>query len=160
LEQRTDLAIRIGDLDNSTLHARTLGSSALHVVASPAYLAEHGEPRGLAELAKHRVLGFTDPDALNEWPLRHAGRERFKITPTLAASSGETLRQAALAGLGIACLAHFLIGADVRAGRLRVVLADITQSYRQPIHAVYYRNASLAPRIACFLDFLGPRLSL
>ncbi len=160
LEQRTDIAIRIGVLEDSTLHARSLGSSAMRLLASPAYLAEHGEPLEVADLSRHRLLGFTDPEILNHWPLRHAGGELLKITPDLAASSGETLRQLALAGLGVVCLADFMSGSDVSAGRLLPVLSHALGPYRQPISAVYYRNTSLAARITSFLDFIAQRLVL
>src|SRR5690349_15811051 len=69
LEQRVDIAIRIGALQDSTLHARALGSSRLRVMASPAYLAEHGEPRDIEDLMRARLIGFTAPESLNDWPL-------------------------------------------------------------------------------------------
>lgn len=59
LEQKVDIAIRIGALQDSTLHARALGSSKLRVLASPAYLAEYGEPRSVDALRGHRLIGFT-----------------------------------------------------------------------------------------------------
>ena len=77
LERRTDVAIRIGALRDSTLHARPLATSRLRVLASPAYLAAHGRPktRGGAG-AGTALLGFTQPESLNRWPLRGAARRR------------------------------------------------------------------------------------
>ena len=69
LEQRVDLAIRIGALEDSSLHARPLGHSALRVLASPAYLARHGTPQQVEELCRHSLLGFSQLDHLNHWPL-------------------------------------------------------------------------------------------
>lgn len=158
LEQRTDVAIRHGALRDSTLHARPLGSSRLRVLASPNYLQRHGEPQTVEALAGHSLLGFVQPETLNQWPLRHAGGERWSIEPTLRASSGETLRQLALAGGGLVCLSDFMTAADRSAGTLVQVLAEHTVEVRQPIHAVYYRNTALASRIACFLDYLGERI--
>ncbi|ARP87038.1 LysR family transcriptional regulator [Bordetella genomosp. 9] len=158
LEQRTDIAIRIGPLRDSTLHARPLGSNALRILASPAYLAERGKPRTPADLARHSLLGFTQPDSLNQWPLRHASGESMAIQPTLAASSGETLRQLALAGQGLVCLADFMTVEDRRRGDLVQVLTRHTVDVRQPVHAVYYRNTQLASRIACFLDYVAERM--
>lgn len=155
LEQRTDVAIRIGALRDSSLHARPLGSSRLRVLASPDYLTRVGRPQTVEELSRHSLLGFTQPETLNHWPLRHALGERFAIAPDLTASSGETLRQLALAGQGVACLADFMTGTDRAAGRLEQVLAEQTVETRQPIHAVYYRNTALAARITCFLDYLA-----
>ena len=158
LEQSTDIAIRIGVLADSTLHARSLGHSALSILASPGYLQQHGTPDRVEALARHSLLGFTQPEVLNHWPLRHAEGDRWLITPTLSASSGETLRQLALAGHGIVCLSHFMTHEDVAAGRLVEVLPAATSGYRQPIHAVYYRNSQLALRIQCLLDFMQEKL--
>ncbi|MET0519376.1 MAG: LysR family transcriptional regulator [Burkholderiaceae bacterium] len=159
LERRTDVAIRIGPLADSTLHARPLGSNRLRVLASPAYLAARGTPRTLAELAGHTLLGFNQPESLNRWPLRGPQGDEWPITPALTASSGETLRQLALQGQGLVCLADFMTAADRAAGALVQLLADITVDVRQPIHAVYHRNTQLAARISSFLDFLSERLA-
>jgi DNA-binding transcriptional LysR family regulator len=159
LERRTDIAIRIGPLRDSTLHARPLGTHRLRVLASPAYLEAHGKPRKVAELADHTLLGFTQPESLNRWPLRGVHGDEWAIAPTLAASSGETLRQLALAGAGIVCLADFMTGADRASGALVQVLAKDTVDVRQPVNAVYYRNTQLSARITSFLDFLTQRMT-
>ncbi|MDQ0139630.1 LysR family transcriptional regulator [Cupriavidus necator] len=159
IEHRTDVAIRIGALRDSTLHARALGTSRLRVLASPAYLKARGRPRSVADLAHHTLLGFTQPEGLNRWPLRSGAGTEWPVRPHLAASSGETLRHLALAGQGLACLADFMTEADRRAGDLVQVLADQTVEVRQSIHAVYYLNTQLSARIACFLDFLAAKLA-
>ncbi|MHA5987362.1 LysR family transcriptional regulator [Pseudomonas aeruginosa] len=160
LEQSTDVAIRIGELADSSLHARHLGCSPVQVLASPDYLARHGVPDKVEDLAEHTLLGFSAVESLNQWPLRHAHGDRWTIRPALVASSGETLRQLALAGEGIVSLSHFMTHEDIRAGRLQVVLGEAHNGYRQPIHAVYYRNTQLALRIQCFLDFIQRKLSM
>jgi DNA-binding transcriptional LysR family regulator len=158
LERRTDVAIRIGALRDSSLHARPLGTSRLRVLASPDYLAAHGQPKNVAALAGHSLLGFTQPEALNRWPLRGRDEDGLLVAPTLRASSGETLRRLALEGAGIVCLSDFMTAGDRAEGSLVQVLARETLDVRQPIHAVYYRNTQLAGRIRCFLDFLQQRL--
>ncbi|CAE6815293.1 LysR family transcriptional regulator [Paraburkholderia haematera] len=163
LEQKVDIAIRIGALQDSTLHARALGSSKLRVLASPAYLAEYGEPRSVEALREHRLIGFTAPEHLNRWPLKRGGEgksEPQKIEPAITASSGETLRQLALSGWGIACLADFMTAADVREKRLVPILGNVLVDERQPVSAVYYQSASLAGRVQCFLDFITARVTL
>lgn len=160
MEQRVDIAIRIGALQDSTLHARSLGSSRSRVLASPGYLAEHGEPRDVGEMQGHRLIGFTAPESLNDWPLRDGRGGTFvSVTPTVAASSGETIRQLALCDGGIACLSEFMTAADVRAGRLRAILDDVLEDARLPISAVYYQSESMAARARAFLDFLAGRLA-
>ncbi|WP_394236614.1 LysR substrate-binding domain-containing protein [Pseudomonas anguilliseptica] len=158
LEQRTDVAIRIGALRDSTLHARPLGSNRLRILASPTHLKAHGTPKSVEQLSGHSLLGFTQPDSLNQWPLRHAQGDTYSITPSLSASSGETLRQLALSGAGIVCLADFMTAADRASGELVQLLLRDTVEVRQPIHAVYYRNTALASRITCFLDYLSSQL--
>ena len=158
LERSTDLAIRIGTLRDSSLHARALGSSRLRVLASPDYLARRGEPRRVDALVRHDLLGFTQPESLNEWPLRGSDGAALHIRPMLACSSGETLRQLALAGDGIACLSDFMTAADRRDGRLVQLLPKLTLDVRQPIHGVYYRNTAVSARIASFLDHLADAL--
>ncbi|WP_086920465.1 LysR substrate-binding domain-containing protein [Variovorax sp. JS1663] len=158
LERRTDIAIRIGALRDSTLHARPLGTSRIRVLASPAYLVRHGRPRSVAGLAKHLLLGFTQPESLNRWPLRGAHGDEWPIKPAITASSGETLRRLALEGAGIVCLSDFMTAGDRARGDLVQLLARDTVEVRQPINAVYYRNTALAARVTCFLDFIAGRL--
>jgi DNA-binding transcriptional LysR family regulator len=163
LEHRTDVAIRIGPLVDSSLHARPLGSSLLRVLASPAYLKAAGRPRTVEDVEKLSLLGFTQPDSLNAWPLRTTSGnpsgnptgDRLVIAPSLRASSGESLRQLALAGAGVVCLADFMTEADRARGDLVQLLPSATVEVRQPIHAVYYRNTALVSRIACFLDYVS-----
>ncbi|WP_248748540.1 LysR family transcriptional regulator [Pseudomonas sp. MWU15-20650] len=159
LEQSTDIAIRIGALADSTLHARSLGWSPLHILASPGYLKQRGTPTSVAELADHTLLGFTQTETLNHWPLRHLEGDRWLIQPGIAASSGETLRHLALDGQGIGCLSNFMTADDIKAGRLVPLLETFNSGYRQPINAVYYRNTQLALRIQCFLDFIQAKLA-
>lgn len=159
LEQSTDIAIRIGVLPDSTLHARSLGSCLLNIVASPAYLQRHGSPKTAEDLAQHVLVGFTHVESLNQWPLRHAEGDRLSIKPVISASSGDTLRHLVLEGVGIACLSDFMTNDDLREGRLVCLLKGANSGYRQPIHAVYYRNSRLALRIQCFLDFMQEKLA-
>lgn len=158
LEKRTDVAIRIGKLEDSTLHVRPLGKSLLNVVAAPNYLASRGTPQTVSELAQHELLGFIDMKVLNHWPLK--GCE--PITPTIGVSNGESLRQLALAGNGIACLSGFMVNEDLAAGRLvRLLEAErITLAEREQINAVYYKSSTVARRISAFIEFIQPRLSL
>ena len=158
IEERADLGIRIGALPDSTLNARRLGGSHLRVLAAPAYLDRHGAPASVDDLKTHRTLGFTAPVSLNTWPLRHAGGEGWTVTPSVMASSGETVRHLALSGTGIASLSDFLTRADVEAGRLVPVLESETLRWTQPVWAVFYKQGALAPRVAALVDFLAKRL--
>ncbi|WP_432381325.1 LysR substrate-binding domain-containing protein [Duganella sp. P38] len=155
LERRVDLAIRIGELKDSTLYSRLLGHSRVRLMASPAYLSRRGVPHQLADLARHELLGFSEPEILNLWPLRQADGKLLQIRPTLQASSGETLRQLALQGMGIICTSDFMSAVDVAEGRLVPVLPQLTEERLKPVHAVYYQHSTVSARIASMVDYLA-----
>ncbi|MBU3825599.1 MAG: LysR family transcriptional regulator [Candidatus Oceanisphaera merdipullorum] len=158
LKQRTDIAIRIGALRDSTIHARLLGASRLRILASPEYIQRHGAPKTIEALSEHSLLGFTQPERLNQWALPYLPDGRSSIVPTVAASGGETLRHLALRGEGIVELSDFMTWEDQLAGRLVEVLSDQTLESWQSINAVYYRNTQLAARITCFLDYVSEQI--
>ena len=159
LERRTDVAIRIGSLKDSSLHATPIASSGIRVLASPGYLAEHGMPPSVEELTKHPLLGFMQPESLNDWPLVGADGQTLHIEPTVRASSGETLLELALQGAGIVCLSDFMTQTERKAGRLQQLFPRQTLEVRQPINAVYYRNTALSSRIASFVNHLKENLT-
>jgi len=158
VEKKTDLAIRIGELANSSLQARALGKSPLYMVASLDYLARRGTPKDQADLINHDCIGFNGPKILNQWPLKG-----FKsINPIMTSSNGETVRQLAIAGNGIACLSGFMVKKDLEAGRLISILEEekLINTGREQIQAVYYKSSSVAKRITAFIDFIQVRLTL
>ncbi|WED75128.1 LysR substrate-binding domain-containing protein [Aeromonas allosaccharophila] len=160
MERRVDMAIRIGELTDSSLRALPLGRSRLRLLASPGYLSESGTPRQPADLLSgHELLGFLHPDHLNHWPLLSAEQgDRFAITPSLRASSGETLRQLALRGQGIVCLSDFMTGQDRESRALVEVLARNNSGASRPINAVFYSDAQRDIRLRVWLDFLKEQL--
>lgn len=97
LEHKTDVAIRFGELHDSSLHARLLCRSRLYIVASPEYLQQKGSPQSVADLSDHTLLGFSQPTHLNTWPVRLNG-EPITVKPKIRAPNGETVRQLALYG--------------------------------------------------------------
>lgn len=159
IEERADLAIRIGPLADSTLSARRLGTSRLRLLASPEYLSRHGTPNKIDQLSDHRLLGFTAPVSLNIWPLPQQGGDGLPVAPVITASSGETLRHLALADAGVVCLADFLTRNDVSSGRLVPILESVTLPWAQPVWAVFYKQEALAPRVAALVSFLVQRLT-
>lgn len=158
IEKRTDVAIRIGALQDSNLHATKLGKSPLRLLASKAYLQKYGMPMHSNELAQHQLLGFSEPGKLNHWHLANP----INIQPAISASSGETLLQLCKLGHGIALLSDFMTQALRQSGELIEVLPGQLQSPhpREDIHAVYYRNTALSGRISVFIRFLQQHLQL
>lgn len=158
IEKRTDVAIRIGKLEDSTLHARALGRSPLFIVASPQYLAKSAALNSPKDLLNHELIGFSNLKNLNHWPLKNTAI----IAPTLTASNGETVRQLALSGNGIACLSGFMVHTDIAEKKLIPLLEayQITNTDREQINAVFYRSSAVSQRVAAFIDFIKPRLTL
>lgn len=158
IERRTDLAIRIGTLEDSNLHAKLLGHSPLHLVASPDYLTRCGKPKRIDDLEQHTLIGFADAPHLNILPLK----QPRPMHPHIASSSGEAVRHLALAGEGIALLSNFMVCEDIAQGRLIRLLDRELQSPnpRERVQAVYYRSDALPPRVSAFLEFISTRLRL
>lgn len=155
IERRIDVAIRSGELKDSSMHSRLLCRYPRRALASPAYLAAHGTPRTVAELSDHTLLGFSEPDSLNAWPFRLKNGGHLHIRPDLACDNGEMLRQLALNGQGIALLGDFHSAQDRAQGDLVEVLADENRGTPPPLHAVYYRNTAESVRISTFIDYVA-----
>ncbi|MEZ9328707.1 LysR substrate-binding domain-containing protein [Vibrio breoganii] len=158
LEKKTDIAIRIGSLTDSTLHARPLGKSPLYIVASPEYLSRRGIPQQTSDLSTHDIIGFAGVKVLNDWPLRGFS----PLEQTFISSNGETVRQLALEGNGVACLSGFMVNKDIEAGRLVSLLEGdkMSNTGRELVNAVYYRSSTVSKRISAFIDFIQPKLTL
>ncbi|PMO58909.1 LysR family transcriptional regulator [Vibrio breoganii] len=158
LEKKTDIAIRIGSLTDSTLHARPLGKSPLYIVASPEYLSRRGIPQHTSDLSTHDIIGFAGVKVLNDWPLRGFS----PLEQTFISSNGETVRQLALEGNGVACLSGFMVNKDIEAGRLVSLLEGdkMSNTGRELVNAVYYRSSTVSKRISAFIDFIQPKLTL
>ena len=158
LEHKTDVAIRFGELQDSSLHARLLCRSRLYIVASPDYLQQKGVPRSVEDLSQHTLLGFSHPTHLNTWPIQLNDRH-ITVEPKIKASNGETVRQLALHGVGITCLSRFLVQDDLQAGCLQTLFEDQVELQYQNIHAVYYRQEHLPKRVHLFIEFLATKLA-
>lgn len=158
IEKRTDLAIRIGGLSDSGLHATLLGRSPLHLVAAPDYLALHGTPTTIDALTSHTIIGFSDTANLNKLPTTPT----IQLSVNIKASSGETVRQLCLEGNGIALLSHFMISKDIQSGHLVSLLPGLIDSPnpREQVQAVYYKHSTLASRIEAFLNFIKNKLTM
>ncbi|OTG89411.1 LysR family transcriptional regulator [Acinetobacter sp. ANC 3813] len=157
LEHQTDVAIRFGELNDSTLHAKLLCRSHLYIVASPEYVAKKGLPQQPDDLLQHDLIGFSQVNHLNTWPIEIDGKA-LTIQPKIKASNGETVRQLALSGVGVTCLSRFLVEQDLKEGRLIALLPEHVLLHYQKIHAVYYLQEHLPKRISLFIDYLAEKL--
>lgn len=152
-----DLAVRIGDLPDSSLVAVPVGHNRNLLVAHADYLAHAGSPREPADLARHAALVYSLSASGSEWTLLRDGRrEQIPVSGPLQANSSLALRQAALQGLGIARMPWFAVGADLAAGRLQRVLPD-WEMPGQGIHVLTSARAQQPPKTRAFTDFLRQR---
>ncbi|WOE42972.1 LysR family transcriptional regulator [Acinetobacter chinensis] len=157
LEHKTDVAIRFGELNDSSLHAKLLCRSRLYLVASAEYIERRGRPSKTEELVEHSLIGFSQSLHLNTWPVE-LNDMPYTARPAIKASNGETVRQLALEGLGITCLSRFLVQDDLNLGRLVALLEDQIKIEYQKIHAVYYQREHLPKRVRLFIEFLAEKL--
>jgi DNA-binding transcriptional LysR family regulator len=162
LQERADIAIRVGPMQNSALSARKLASSRMTVVAAPSYLEKHGVPATPSDLLAHKRIGWTFARTIGGWPFRRgAASESLSPPPIARVSDGEAVRRLTLAGVGLARLALFHIGPDIEAGRLVPVLEDFNPGDGEDVHAVYLgQGGPLPARVRAFIDFLAERIRI
>ncbi len=151
-----DLAVRIGELSDSTLVARRIDSQRLVMVASPSYLRTHGTPQRLEDLAVHKAVAFRLPTSgrSRPWQLRQ-GRRTIELHPAHAiqVSDTEALGTAAQLGLGVCQLPDYIAHDDLARGKLVAVLPDL-QPPPMPISAVVPSGRLVPPRVRVLLDAL------
>lgn len=154
VEEGHDVAIRISGQLATSLVARPLAPVQMVICAAPAYLERHGIPRTPQDLSRHQCLLYSYSDQPSLWTLLgDAGPEQVQVAGFLTANNGDVLRAAAVAGEGIVLQPTFIVGDDLRAGRLVPLLQD----YQVPsvtAYAVYPSRRHLAAKVRVFIDFL------
>ena len=152
VEEGFDIAFRIGELPDSRLIARNLAPYRMMICAAPDYLARNGKPEHPAELSGHEIVGFA-PAARSPWRLSK-GEDRIEVTPQMpiTVNSGQAVRMAARAGLGIVMQPAILLAADVEAGRLIRLFPDWHLRERR-MSLVYHRDRRMTPRLRSIIAF-------
>jgi len=154
VDEGFDLAIRIGQLPDSSLIARKLAETGAVICAAPEYWDRHSRPTHPSELEDHNCFAYSYLATGNEWRLKGAeGEIAVRVSGTLRANNGNALRQAAVAGLGVVATPVFMACDDLRAGRLEPVLRDY-EAPRRGIYAVYPHNRHLSTKVRAFVDYL------
>jgi DNA-binding transcriptional LysR family regulator len=150
-----DVAVRIGPLRDSALVARTLAPSRLWLCASPAYLAEHGTPQAPEDLADHQCLVL---EGTNPWRFK---RDRevvsVRVSGRMQSDNGEAMRDASVAGLGIALQSTWAMYEQLRSGALVRVLPDYPVALDAVVSAQYLHRNFLPPKTVAFIDFFAAR---
>ena len=159
IERKVDVAIRAGQLNDSSLRARPLFNSYRKIIASPNYIEQYSEPVQPQDLFNHTCLTFTEPASLNIWPVKTVNGQLIEVTDGISSNSGETLRQLCLAGNGIACLSDFMVNKDIQSGQFIEVLKEELQPIPLPFHAVYSSDRVVSQRIRVFIDSLTQYIS-
>ncbi|MDX0133162.1 LysR family transcriptional regulator [Sinorhizobium meliloti] len=148
-----DLAIRIGELSDSSLVARKLAPVRRLLCAAPSYVARHGAPTEIGELAKHICLPAHNND---NWKLEGPdGSLSYRPEGPLVTNSSEIIREAVIAGAGIALRSTWDIGRELREGRLVQVLPQWEGSHKLTLSAVYPSRQFLPAKVRQFIDYLA-----
>ena len=160
VDEGFDVAVRIGAIGSQNLVGRQVGTTRLVCCAAPAYLRRHGEPKVPEDLASHLCLAYEYSPQRNVWPFRDRdGRERdVRIAGPLQANNGRFLEALAVEGAGIVYEPDFIVGPDVRAGRLVPLLTDYVP-VENPIYVVYPSRRHLSAKVRVFTDFLAERFA-
>lgn len=149
-----DVAVRIGGPTDSGLIRQVLAPHHLITCASPAYLQQHGTPQGLDDLQHHKKIVFTYANAPVPWRYQIGDELRdVAVQGNLRLNNTEAIRDAALNSLGIAQLGAFLVGEDIKRGRLVPVL-QAQHRQEMPITAVYPTRRHVSPKVRRFIEAL------
>lgn len=160
VDEGFDMAIRIGQLPDSSLIARKISSSRILTVAAPAYWKANGVPQHPEDIASHNCLTYAYMATPNSWHFHdpdQPGQEMsVRVRGTLSSNNGNALTEAAAAGLGVVHTPGFICGQHLRSGALVEVLQDY-EPEPVGIYAIYPPNRHLSAKVRSFIDFLSAR---
>ena len=153
-----DLAVRIGELEDSSLRARKLAETEKRMIAAPSYLEEYGHPARIEDLNEHKLLHYSNQASGGVWRVTSPTGEKRQVRSAgwLTVNDGQSLLNAAVNGLGIAYLPAFLYGPEMREGRLVPAIENLPPE-TQGIYAVYPPGRYTQPKVRAFIDFLVER---
>ena len=156
-----DLAIRAGVLKESNLIAKRLGTAKGIFIASPQYIAEHGEPTTIADLQHHRVISYANVGTPKYWEVTdiHGKAHGVNVNPRIVTNSSEFEVAATCAGLGITKLPTHLCLDELQSGKLVQILADI-ELEDIGIYVVYPHRQYLSAKVKVFIEFMQSRLKV
>ena len=158
-EEGWDLAIRIGNLRDSSLIARRIAPCRTAVCAAPSYLKAHGTPRRVADLASHNCLGYTLSRTVGaeRWVFGAKGEIDVPVSGDLRANNGDALCAAAIAGQGVIYQPTFIVADALRAGTLRTITLDVPTIEFGGIYAIFLPDRNPPAKVRAFIEFLVGR---
>ncbi|MGC5703981.1 LysR family transcriptional regulator [Pseudomonas sp. NFXW11] len=157
IAEGVDCVLRAGHLGDSSLVARRVASLRQVTCASPEYLARHGQPHCLGDLAEHRAVNYVSRTGNRLYPfefVRDGQVRQVHIDGALSVFGAEIYSASALAGLGIIQCPHYHVAEALAQGRLREILSD-TPPPAMPVSVVYPHSRHLSPRVRVFVDWLA-----
>lgn len=157
VEEGWDLTLRIRNLTISTLRARKLATVRMVICASPSYLAKAGTPTHVDELQHHNCLGYTlsGNNSASRWHFGDNGEKTVSVSGLLCANNGDALREAAVAGAGIAYLPLFVVSQELQRGQLIALSLDYPTTPGPDLHAVYAPGTSIPLKVRAMIDYLA-----
>ena len=158
LEEGVDVGVRIGEMPDSSLHARTVGEVRRVICAAPAYLQRNGTPTKPADLTDHATITATGLTPGMEWRFGSPGSEQVvRLQSRLAVTTNDAAVEAALQGFGIVRLLSYQVAHEVAAGRLVCVLAAF-EPPPQPVSVVHNAGRQASAKVRAMVDLLAARL--
>ena len=155
-----DVAFRVGELKDSRLIARRIGTAHRATLASPAYLAAHGEPQHPDELVQHQCLIYTGLARINEWVYLDEAKATHvvRVSGHFQSNSSDAIRQAACEGLGISYSTQWIYGDDLRAGRVKPILTRFLLP-PLPLNVVFQPARRPSLKINSFVEYFAKAFS-
>jgi DNA-binding transcriptional LysR family regulator len=158
IEEGIDVAVRIGELPDSTLIARQVGEVRRMLVASPGYLSKRGAPKVAADLKLHSIIAFTGLMPNSEWAyVGEKGASRIVLQPRFEINDATAAIAAAEAGNGITTVLSYMVAKSIHEGRLVPVLLKMCPP-PVPVQLVYPESRMVSPKVRAFIDYAAPRL--
>lgn len=162
LEEGFDVGIRIGQLPDSTQHAKTVGEVRLVLVASPEYLARYGIPQTPDALKQHTLIASSAGNMTHDWQFseqkdKQKGKQTIRIQPRLTVTSNQAALDAAISGLGITRLISYQVADELKDARLETILSDY-QLPAMPVHIIHREGRMASSKVRCFIDLMARRL--
>jgi len=155
VKEGVDVAIRVGELSDSSLVARKLGTIPRYMVASPEYIEAHSKVTCVESLKQHNCIVYSLLTTQNEWHFEGPdGKEKVSVQGNFLSNSPDAIREAAIQGKGIAVILGWLVEDDIEQGRLEVIMADHAPTPLD-IHAVYPQRRFVPAKVRLLIDYLN-----
>jgi len=160
LEEGFDLGVRIGHLPDSSMHAKTVGTVRLILVASPDYLVQRGIPQTPEDLLTHTLISSSAGNLAHDWHFENQNKKHtVRIQPRLTTTTNQGAINAARTGMGITRIISYQVTQELEEGSLKTVLENY-EPPPLPVHIIHREGRMASSKVRCFIDLLAGRLKL